>query len=103
MRGRWGDVLRYDESLLSLSRSRCLPSANPDVPAGLLRHRVRNQSLDGPAAAGPTGRLAVTQWHDLRRLLEEAGATIECMDASAGHARPGFHGQRGTDISQHRR
>ncbi len=28
--------------------------------------------------------LAITQWNDLRRLLEEAGATIDCMEPVAG-------------------
>ena len=49
---------------------------------------------------GADRHLAMTQWQDLRRLLEQAGATIECLRAGGRHARPGVHGQRGDDLRQ---
>ena len=33
---------------------------------------------------GADRHLAMTQWQDLRRLLEQAGATIDCLEPVAG-------------------
>ena len=36
------------------------------------------------ATGRPTTQLALRQWQDLRRLLEQAGATIHCLPPVAG-------------------
>ena len=58
-------------------------TANPDVPAGPLRHRIRDQSLDEPIARRGAA-LAFRQWQELHDVLDSLGVRVETMTPRPG-------------------
>ena len=75
--------------------------ANPDVPARLLRDRVRDQSLDEPSQVGSDpSRVAPAVAGAARDAASSWASTVELIEPVAGPARPGLHGQRRAGLSR---
>src|SRR2546430_384352 len=74
------------------------PAAYPDVSAGPLRHRIRDQPVDEPVARqlASEGARPVARAARYARPPWRAGRDD---DAAEGAARPGLHGQRGAGPS----
>ena len=85
----------------STSTARSWPHAapHPDVPAGLLRDRVRDQSVDEHGAAGRSCRWRSSSGTRCAQHIEDAGAQVSLLEPVQGLARPGVHGQCGDDLS----
>ena len=61
----------------------CARAAHPDVPAGPLRHRVRDQPVDEPVPRQSASDRAKAQWHSLHDTLAGLGVKVELHDAAA--------------------
>ena len=74
---------------------------HPDVPAGFLRHRVRDQSVDEHRRGRPTMPIAVAQWQCAAcSTSKRRGAKFRLLEPVDGPARPGVHRQRRDDLRQ---
>ena len=103
--GRASWLRRRPSGAITSSRSRTgtmepveQDPANPDVPARLLRDRVRDQSLDEPSRSGATRAESRRQWQALHETLVDLGVDGRADRAGAGPARPRLHGQRGPGL-----